>query len=109
VCDPKNLLLTIRGIARTHCQIMKNHLGIAKRFVAAMLVIAAVVGVSALTMHAPTQNQNSLALKSIQTDKATLLYADNRGDNIWFVEQVLPGTGESKAATENLKSIAAAL
>jgi site-specific recombinase len=91
---------------------MKNNQpGITKRLVAAMLVAAAVVGVSALTMHAPTQNQNSLArhLKSIQTDKTTLFYADNRQDRCYFVEQVLPGTSESKAATENLKLIAAAL
>jgi len=89
---------------------MRNlHAEITKRLVAAMLVTAAVVGVSALTMHAPTQNQNSLALKSIQTDKATLFYASSAPTGGWFVEQVLPGTSESKAATENLKSIAAAL
>jgi len=76
-----------------------------------MLVTVAVIGLSAFAVHAPTQNQNSLArsLNSIQTDKATLFYADARPDRGWFVEQVLPGTGESKAATENLKSIAAAL
>jgi len=47
-------------------------------------------------------------LKSIQTDKATLFYADQRS---WIhcVEMVLPGTSESQAATENLKSVAAAL
>ena len=82
---------------------------ITKRLAAAMLVTTAVVGVSALTIHAPAQNQNSLALKSIQTDKATSFYADNGQNRAWFVEQVLPGTSESKAATENLKSIAAAL
>jgi hypothetical protein len=32
-----------------------------------------------------------------------------RPDCNWFMEQVLPGTSESKAATENLKSVAAAL
>jgi len=88
----------------THLQ-----LGITKRFVAAMLVIAAVVGLSALTINQPIQPQNSLALKSIQTDKATLFYADYGQDRAWFVEMVLPSTGESKAASENLKSIAAAL
>jgi hypothetical protein len=91
---------------------MKKNLGeIAKRFAAAALVVAAVVGLSALTVHAPTQNQNSLArsLKSIQTDKATMFYLNVGLDAPWFVEQVLPGTSESKAATENLKSIAAAL
>jgi hypothetical protein len=84
---------------------------ITKRLVAAMLVIAAVVGVSALTIHAPTQNQNSVArsLKNLQTDKATLFYASSAPTGGWFVEQVLPGTTESKAATENMKSIAAAL
>jgi hypothetical protein len=81
------------------------------RLVAAMLVTVAVIGLSALAMHAPTQNQNSLAqsLKSIQTDKATLFYADSRQDRCHFVEQVLPGTSESKAATENLKLVAATL
>jgi hypothetical protein len=92
---------------------MKNNQpGITKRLVAAMLVAAAVVGVSALSMHTPTHNQNSLArsLKSIQTDRATLFYADgdNRQDRLHCVEMVLPGTSESKAATENLKLIAAA-
>ena len=81
------------------------------RLVAAMLVTVAVIGLSALAMHAPTQNQNSLtrSLKSIQTDKATLFYADNRQDRTYCVEMVLPGTSESKAATENLKLIAATL
>ena len=85
---------------------------ITKRLVAAMLVTAAVIGLSALAItHAPTQNRNSAArsLKSIQTDKATLFYADNRPDRCYFVERVMPGTIESKAATENLKVIAATL
>jgi hypothetical protein len=81
------------------------------RIVAAMLVTAAVVGVSALAMQA-SQNHNSLApsLKSIRTDKATSFYA-GRGEpgRTWFVEAVLPETGESKAATENLKVITATL
>jgi hypothetical protein len=90
---------------------MKKQAEITKRFVAAALVIAAVVGLSALAMRTPTQNQNFAArsLKSIQTDKVTGFYADIRPDNCWFIEQVLPGTSESKAATENLKLIAAAL
>ena len=81
------------------------------RLVAAMLVIAAVIGLSSLAMQAPSQNQNPLArsLKNIQTDKATLLYADQRMDRCNFVEMVLPGTAESKAATENLKLVAATL
>jgi hypothetical protein len=89
---------------------MKNNQpGIAKRLVAAMLVAAAVVGVSALAMHTPSQNPAARCLKSIQTDKATLFYADNRGDRSYCVEMVLPGTSESTAATENLKLITAAL
>ncbi len=76
-----------------------------------MLVTVAVVGLSALAMHAPTQDQNSAArsLKSIQTDKATLFYADSRQARVYCVEMVLLGTNESKAATENLKLIAATL
>jgi hypothetical protein len=91
---------------------MKTYLfGIAKRLITAVPVVAAVVGVSTLAMHAPAQNQDSLAFKSIQTNKATLFYADGRPAHIgaWFVEMVLPGTAESKAATENLKSVVAAL
>lgn len=81
------------------------------RLVAAMLVTVAVISLSAIATHAPTQNQNSLtrSLKSIQTDKATLFYADNRQDRCWYVEMVLPGTSESQAATENLKLVAATL
>ena len=81
------------------------------RLVAAMLVIMAVIGLSALAMHAPTQNPNSQArsLKSIQTDKATLFYADQKANRSFCVEMVLPGTAESQAATENLKLVAATL
>jgi len=81
------------------------------RIVSAMLVTAAVVGVTALAMQASSQNQNALApsLKSIQTDKATSFYAGREPSRTWFVEAVLPGTGESKAATENLKVITATL
>ncbi len=84
---------------------------ITTRLVAAMLVAMAVIGLSGIAMHAPTQNQNPLArsLKSIQTDKTTLFYADSRQDRCHFVEMVLPGTGESKAAAENLKLAAATL
>jgi imidazoleglycerol phosphate synthase glutamine amidotransferase subunit HisH len=91
---------------------MKKYLvNIAKRLVAAALVITAVVGVSLVAMHVSTQNQNSVArsLKSIQTDKTTLFYAKAVPNMGWFVEQVLPGTGEGKAATENLRSVAATL
>jgi hypothetical protein len=81
------------------------------RIVSAMLVTAAVVGVSALAMQASSQNQNALApsLKSIQTDKATSFYAGRAPSRTWFVEAVLPGTDESKAETENLKVITATL
>ena len=81
------------------------------RVFAAMLVALAVIGLSAIAMHAPTQNQNSQArsLKNIQTDKASLFYADQRMDRCNFVEMVLPSTSESKAATENLKLAAATL
>jgi hypothetical protein len=81
------------------------------RLVAAMLVTVAIIGLSALAMHAPTQNHNSQArsLKSIQTDKASLFYADNRTDRAQCVEMVLPGTAESKAATGNLKLVVATL
>jgi hypothetical protein len=84
---------------------------ITTRLVAAMLVTAAVIGLSTLAMHAPTQNPTSQAhsLKSIQTDKATSFYTDNRANRGWCVEMVLPGTSESNAATDNLKLVAATL
>ena len=90
---------------------MNNQTRIRTRLVAAMLVTVAVIGLSTLVAHVPTQKQNSLArsLKSVQTDKATMFYANSSPNGAWFVEQVLPGTSGSKAATENLKSIAAAL
>jgi hypothetical protein len=88
----------------------KDQPGITKRLVAAMLVAAAVVGVSALSLHAPTQNPNALArpLKSIQTDKAIQFQAFLPPDRCHFVERVPAMTGESKALTENLKLVAAA-
>ncbi|HEY4257813.1 MAG TPA: hypothetical protein VGM66_11415 [Candidatus Udaeobacter sp.] len=81
------------------------------RSVAAMLVTAVVVGVSALAMQASTPNQNSLARswKSIQTDKAKSFYANREPNTTWFRELALQGTSESKAATENLKVIATTL
>ena len=82
-----------------------------KRFAAATLVAAAVVGLSALAMQASTQNQNALApsLKSIRTDEAKSFYAGAVPSQCWFRENALPGTSESKAATENLKVITATL
>jgi putative copper export protein len=81
------------------------------RLVAALLVTAAVVGVSSLATQASTQNQNSLApsLKSIQTDKATSFTQAAQPGRSWFVELSLSGTSESKATTENLKVIATTL
>ncbi len=98
------------------------------RLVAAMLITVAVIGLSTFATHAPTQNQSSLTLKSIRTDRSTTFYADNRTNGCWFVELVLPTgnyadnrtsgcwfvelvlpTGDSNAATENLKSVAATL
>jgi hypothetical protein len=91
----------------------KDLAGITKRVVAGMLVAVAVVGVSALAIHTPSQNSAARSLNSIRTDKATLFYAESgpgpQPDANWFVEQVLAGTSESKDATENLKSVAAAL
>lgn len=90
---------------------MKHQTAIRTRLVAALLVVVAVIGLSAFAVHAPTQNQDSLglSLKSIQTDKATTLYANSAPDCNWFVEMVLAGTSESKAAAENLKTVAATL
>ena len=92
-------------------QLMKNLQAQTIRLVAAMLVTVAVIGLSALALHAPTQNQNSQArsFKSLQTDKTTLFYADQRAERSFCAEMVLPGTAESKAATENLKLVAATL
>ncbi|SRR5713101_633610 len=107
--DAKFLLLTIRPPPLTWRIMKKNKGEIAKRFAAAVLVIAAVVGVSALAMHTPTHNRNSLArsLKSIQTDRATLFYADGSpggASNLRFVEQV----EDRMASAENLKLVAKA-
>ena len=83
--------------------------GISKRRDAGVLVAVAVVGVSAFAIHAPGHKSAARSLDSIQTDKSILFYADRSPNANWFVEQVLPGTSESKDATENLKLVAAAL
>jgi hypothetical protein len=83
--------------------------GVGKRLVAGVLVAVAVVAMSAFTIHAPRQNSAARSLDGIQTDKATMFYANRSPSANWFVEQVLPGTSESKDATENLKLVAAAL
>jgi hypothetical protein len=88
---------------------------IAQRFLAAVLVVAAVVGVSVLPMHTAADNRNSLApsLKNIQTDQAILFYPGSGPSSglacLRYVERVPAMTGESKALTENLKLIAATL
>ena len=90
----------------------KNKGEIAKRFLATVFVVAAVIGVSALAVHTPAHNPNSMvrSLKSIKTDKATLFYADaSPATALRFVERVPAMTGESKALSENLKLVAAAL
>jgi hypothetical protein len=79
------------------------------RVIAAMLVTVAVIGLSALATHAPTQSQSPVTLRNIQTDKARTFYAEQRPNGAWFVELVLAGTSDSKAATENLKAVAATL
>jgi len=93
------------------------------RRAAALLIAVAIVGLSAAATHTPTQNQSSLTLKSIRTDKSTTFYAnrstdgawfveavygDARTSGAWFVEAVLP-TDDTSVATENLKSVAATL
>jgi len=89
---------------------MKRDLvGINKRIFAGVFVAVAVIAMSIFTIHAPSQNSAARSLNSIQTDKATVFYAIRTPSANWFVEQVLPGTSESKDATENLKVIAAAL
>jgi hypothetical protein len=79
------------------------------RPLAAILVTVAILGLSAIAIDAPTHNQSAVTLKSIQTEKATTFCARHRGDaGIWFVEAVLTAS-DSRAATENLKAIAATL
>jgi hypothetical protein len=87
----------------------KDLAGITKRLTAGMLVVVAIVGVSVLTIHTPSQNSAARSLNSIQTDKSTLFYAGAVPMGCYFVEQVLPNTSESRAASENLKLVAATL
>ena len=106
------------------------HRKITLRLLVAMLVAVAVIGLSAAATHAPAQDQSSLTLKSIRTDRATAFYVDTRVNHgawfvemvlptgnyadthvnhgAWFVEMVLP-TGDGNLMTENLKSVAATL
>ncbi len=99
------------------------------RLLAAMLVTVAVMALSTVATHTPAQNQTSLTLKNIRTDKTTALYVDNHQNRgAWFCEMVLPTgayadnhqnhgawfcemalpTGDN-AAAESLKSVAATL
>jgi len=92
------------------------------RLLVAMLVAVAIIGLSAAATYTPTQNQSSLTLKSIRTDKSTTFYADHRTNGAWFVEAVYADHRTSGAwfveavlqtsdsgMTENLKSVAATL
>src|SRR5215831_2469529 len=108
---------------------MKNiHLNKTVRMLAAILVAVAVIVLSALAANAPAQNQSSLTLKNVRTDKVTTFYADHRASGAWFVEAVLPTghyanhrasgawfveavlpTGDSNVMIENLNSVAATL
>ena len=99
------------------------HRTITLRLLAAIMVTVAVIGLSAVAAHTPTQNQSSLTLKNIRTDMSTTFYADHRTNGAWFVEAVyadqrtsgawfveavLP-TSDSNVMAENLKSVAATL
>ena len=76
---------------------MKRDLaGVSKRLLAGLLVAVAVVGLSAFTIRTPSQKSANRSLSSIQTDKATLFYASMSPSANWFVEQVLPGTIETR-------------
>jgi hypothetical protein len=125
-----NLSLTVTQSASTREVMNPTKPPRIVRLFAATLVTVATIGLSAMAMHAPTQTQNSVTLKNIQTDKATILYADHRPSCAWFVEMALPTgdtklaaarpscawfvemvlpTGDSKPMTENLQSVAATL
>jgi hypothetical protein len=111
----ENNFLTKGARPRSGQDMKKKKREIAKRFLAAVLVVTAAVGVSALAMRTPTHNRNSLArpLENIQTDQAILFYADGDPSSgpgcLRYVERVPAMTGESKALTANLKLIAATL
>jgi hypothetical protein len=100
------------------------------RLFASTLLVAAIIGLSVLAVHAPAQSQSPVTLKSIRTDRASTLYANQSPNCAWFVEMVLPAdnskladrgpscawfvemvlpTTDSDLMTENLKSVAATL
>jgi hypothetical protein len=123
------LCLTVAQTAGTRGVMHTIQLTPIVRLFAATPVAVAIIGLSALTMHAPTQTESPVTLKSIRTDKAVTLYANHRPDCAWFREMVLPTgeklanhrpdcawfremvlpTGDSELMTENLKSVAATL
>ena len=113
MCENDSFVFVVDSYSRpvyTWQLMEKNQPEISKRLVAAMLVAAAIVGVSALSMRAPAHNENALArpLKSIQTDQTILFQASAEPARCFYVERVPAMTGESKALTENLKLVAAA-
>ncbi len=80
------------------------------RSLVVMLLTVGVIGLSALAAQAPVLKQNSVgSLKNIRTNNVTSFYADFRTNRVSCVEMVLLGTAESKAASEHLKLVAAAL
>ena len=78
-----------------------------------MLVATAVIGLSVhrnACAHPEAKLADPFLGRTFKPDKATLFYAESRGDSARFVEMVpTPETSESKAATENLKLVAATL
>ena len=103
------LYLTKHTSTLTITPMKRDLAGINKHLIAGVLLVLAIVGLSALAIHAPDQKSAARSLNNIQTDKVTLLYAAAVPKCNWFVEQVLAGTSESKDATENLKLVAATL
>ena len=118
-------------VAQNRCRtrLMINiHRNVTIRPVVALLIIVAVIALSTLATHAPTQNQSWLTLKNIRTDRVTTFYADHRTNGAWFVEAVLPTgryaddrangasfveavfpTGDNNVMTKKLNSVAATL
>ena len=79
-----------------------------KRFVAGMLIIAAIAVTSANAINSTTQVAPR-RLNDVQTERVTYTPAHGKQCASWFVEQVLPGTSESEEATANLKKVVATL
>jgi hypothetical protein len=80
------------------------------QILAAGLMLAVIVGISALPIRDHNRNSKTCSLHKIQTDRATLfLAAAGSQDNLRYVERVPAMTGESKAFTKSLEVIAATL